>query len=124
MGDGAKRVRTGVDMRALYTQLPEFSSPIDYHDGKWDDFCLDYSRGGLLAVAGVAEHVAQGKDENTQERCGGFIESAHEADEAQAVDGAGEEAVEPVGERVFLPEPLAGAAGVDVNPGEEDGAAY
>ena len=35
MGDGAKRVRTCVDMRALYTQFPEFSSLIDHKECKY-----------------------------------------------------------------------------------------
>ena len=35
VGDGAKRVRTCVDMRALYTQFPEFSSLIDHKECKY-----------------------------------------------------------------------------------------
>ena len=35
VGDGAKRVRTCVDMRALYTQFPEFSSLIDHNGRKY-----------------------------------------------------------------------------------------
>lgn len=75
----------------------------------------------LFLMCGVAEHIAQHKYQHAEKSQGRLHQAHEEADEAHAVDDAGEQAADAGIQRVLTAASLAGTAGVDMQPCAEEG---
>lgn len=74
----------------------------------------------MLLVSGVADHMTDDKHEYTKKRHRWLHQPHEETDETNAVNDTGSKTAEAVRDGVFVFAPLAGSAGVDVKPGDED----